>query len=118
MLQHNALASGRRAHLVHAAVMGVHAICCGLPALALAAASLSGATVGFTLLSENVAEIHHFLHDHEVWVLALSAVLVVTGGALEASSRRTRVGAGVPWLFAFSVLCFVVNLGIILAHRG
>jgi hypothetical protein len=117
MLQHNSARRGRRAHLAHAAVMGLHAVCCGLPALAMLAAALSGAASGVALLSESVAEIHHFLHAHELWILVVSAALVVTGGLLEAQARRTH-NHGFPWLFAFSVLCFLANVAIIATHRA
>ena len=102
--------------MAHAAVMGLHAICCGLPALAMLAAAVSGATSGIALLAGSVEEIHHFLHQHELWILVASAGLVVTGGVLEVVSRRTHKH-GFPWLFAFSVLCFVANVAIIAAHR-
>jgi uncharacterized membrane protein HdeD (DUF308 family) len=118
MLQHNA-DHGRRAHLAHAAVMGLHALCCGIPALAIAAAALSGAASGIVLVSDYTSIFHHFLHAHEVWILVLSAALVITGGTLEVLSRRGAPRArGFPWLFAFSVFCFAANFAIIAAHRG
>ena len=117
MLQHNNARAGKRAHLAHAAVMGLHAFCCGLPALALFAVALSGATSGIALLATYAEGFHEFMHRYEVWILALSAALVVTGGWLEAASRRVH-RHGFPWLFAFSVLCFVMNVAIILAHRA
>lgn len=117
MLQHNSSRAGRRAHLTHAAVMGLHAVCCGLPALAMLAAGLSGATSGVALMSDSVEALHGFLHAHEVWILVASAALVVTGGWLEAAARR-EPGRGFPWLFAFSALCFLVNVAIIVLHRG
>src|SRR5262245_19626091 len=98
--------------------MSIHALCCGLPALAMMAAAVSGATSGLALLAGSFAEIHHFLHAHELWILAGSAALVVLGGWLEASARRTHSHTGFPLLFAFSVLCFVLNVAIILVHRA
>jgi hypothetical protein len=98
-------------------MMGLHALCCGLPALALAAAAVSGATSGVVLLSDSVGQLHDFLHRHEMWVLAISAALVVLGGWLEVHSRRQH-RHGPPWLFSFSVLCFLANLAIILLHRA
>lgn len=98
--------------------MGLHAICCGLPALAMLAAAVSGAASGIALFSDSVEEFHHLLHTHEVWILLVSAALVVTGGALEAIARRRPHKHGFPWLFAFSVLCFVFNVAIIVAHRA
>lgn len=121
MLQHNGAsaphAAPRGAHLAHAAVMGLHAICCGLPALAMIAAAASGATSGLTLLSGSIGQIHHFLHGHEFWILAASAGLVTLGGVLELRARRQH-RHGFPWLFAFSVLCFVANVSIIAIHRA
>jgi cytochrome bd-type quinol oxidase subunit 2 len=116
-LQHNSVRNGRQAHLAHAAVMGLHALCCGLPALALMAAAASGATSGVALLSDSAGKLHDFLHQHELWILVISAALVVIGGWLEVSARRKH-RHGFPWLFAFSVLCFLANVSIILAHRA
>jgi hypothetical protein len=53
-----------------------------------------------------------------IWILGVSAALVTLGAWLEVSSRRTHPGHGFPWLFAFSVLCFAINVGVILAHRA
>lgn len=116
MLQHNTASAPQKAHLAHAAVLGLHAICCGLPALAMLAAA-SGLISGVTLLSGFVGEIHSLVHRQEVWILAVSAALVVLGGWLELSASRSR-RHGFPWLFAFSALCLVANAAIILAHRA
>jgi hypothetical protein len=99
-------------------MMGLHALCCGLPALAMLAAALSGATSGIALLADITGQFHAILHAHEVWILIVSAALVVSGGWLEALSRRGGAVRGVPWLFALSVLCFALNVAIILVHRG
>lgn len=117
MLQHNASRAGKGAHWAHAGVVSLHALCCGLPALAMLAAALSGTTSGIALLSDLFGEFHDFMHAHEVWILALSAALVASGGALEATARWRRPSAVVPWMFAVSVLCFVVNVAIIWVHR-
>jgi len=117
MLQHNSASAGKRAHVAHAAVMGLHAMCCGVPALAMLAAGLSGAATSATFASGFIGYFHNFLHRHEVWILVLSAALVVTGGWFEAASRR-HGPRGFPWLFAFSVLCFLINVAIIAAHRA
>jgi cytochrome bd-type quinol oxidase subunit 2 len=114
MLQRNA---PRHAHFAHAAVMGVHAICCGLPALAMAAAALSGAASAATLLPESIEQFHRLLHGREIWILGVSAILVALGAALEVNARRSHAH-GFPWLFAFSVACFLINAAVILAHRG
>jgi hypothetical protein len=116
MLQHNA--PSRHAHLAHAAVVGMHVFCCGLPAAAMLAAGLSGAASAGALLPESFRIFHHFLHNYELWIVAVSAGLVALGGWLELRAHRRGHGHGVPWLFAFSVLCFFVNVGVILAHRA
>lgn len=82
------------------------------------AAAVSGTTSGIALLSDSFEQLHEFLHAHELWILVISAALVVTGGAMELNARRSGHAHRFPWLFAFSVLCFLVNVGIILAHRG
>lgn len=97
--------------------MGLHALCCGLPALALTAAAVSGAASGAVLVSESVGKLHAFLHQHELWILVISAALVILGGWLEVSSRKHH-RHGFPWLFAFSVACFAANVTIILVHRA
>lgn len=118
MLQHNTQKAGKHAHVAHAAVMGLHALCCGLPALAMLAAAASGAASGAALASESFAQFHAILHQHEGWILAVSAALVVTGAILEAAARRGPHRHGFPWLFGFSVLCFAMNVAIILGHRA
>jgi len=118
MLQHNSARAGKKAHLAHAAVVSLHALCCGLPALAMLAAAISGATSGAAMLAGVLEPVHALLHAHEVWILAASAALVVAGGALEAVARRGPHRHGFPWLFAFSVGCFLVNVAIIVAHRA
>lgn len=117
MLQHNSAATGRKAHLAHAAVMSLHAICCGLPALAMLAVALSGAASSVALFADYVGEIHRFLHGHELWILVASAALVVTGGWMEFRARRHH-NQGFPWLFGFSVLCFAANVAMIVLHRA
>src|SRR6185295_16526163 len=117
MLQHNATANGRRAHLAHAAVVSMHAICCGLPAAAMLAAALSGVASTGAFLPDSFVYFHSLLHQHELWILALSAVLVLAGGWMEVAARRNH-RHGFPWLFALSVGCFFANALIILAHRA
>jgi hypothetical protein len=118
MLQHNNAQHGRRAHLAHAAVVGLHALCCGLPALVMLAAALSGAASSVVLLSDSVQQFHDFMHAYEAWILGLSAALVVGGGWIELNQRRSGGHhLGFPWLFALSVGCFVLNVAIIVAHR-
>lgn len=118
MLQHNSAQAGKRAHIAHAALIGFHALCCGLPALAMAAAAVSGLTSGAALMSGVFEPLHALLHTHEVWILVGSAVLVVSGGVLEVLARRGAHAHGFPWLFAFSVGCFLANVAIVLAHRA
>lgn len=111
MLQHNAA----RAHIAHAAVVGMHAICCGVPTLALFAAALSGTASATILAPDYFQEFHRLLHGYEVWILGISAGLVALGAWFEASIRHGRED-GFPWLFALSVSCFLLNAGVILLH--
>ena len=111
MLQRN---TAKSAHLAHAAVLSLHSVCCGLPALAvtLAALGVSGLNLGGTLTG-----LHTLIHSHELWILALSAALVVVGGLMELALRRRRLHKGVPWLFVMSACCLVANIAIIAIHR-
>ena len=117
MLQHNVAHSGRHAHVAHATMMGLHAFCCGLPALAMLAAALSGVASSTTLLPDSFVYFHNLMHAHEIWILVVSAALVVAGGWMEASARRVH-RHGFPWLFAVSVCCFLANVTIIMVHRA
>jgi hypothetical protein len=117
MLQHNATPNGRPAHLAHAAVVGMHALCCGAPAAAMLAAALSGMASTQALLPPSFVYFHSLMHRHELWILAVSAALVLAGGWMEHLSRRLH-RHGFPWLFALSVGCFFVNALIIVAHRA
>ncbi len=96
--------------------MGLHALCCGAPLLALAAASLSGAAVSVFLPASFVA-FHDLIHVHELWVLLLSAALLVVGAGLELRARLRRRVSGFPLLFLLSGLCFFANVALILGHR-
>lgn len=119
MLQHNIAArAGRRAHIAHGAVLTLHALCCGLPILALLAASLSGAASGAALFVGGAAELHALMHVYEAWILGGSAALVTLGGALELAARRQAPRRAFPWLFVFSAACFALNAAIVLVHRG
>src|SRR5262245_47916049 len=111
MLQRN---TAKSAHLAHAAVLSLHSVCCGLPALAvtLAALGVSGINLGGTL-----SGLHALIHGHELWILALSAALVVIGGLMELSIRRRHQHKGIPWLFVMSACCLVANIAIIAVHR-
>jgi hypothetical protein len=92
--------------------------CCGLPALAMLAAAFSGAASAGALLPDSFQQFHRLLHGYELWIVGLSAVLVTLGAWLEVSARRAHPGQGFPWLFGFSVLCFLINVGVILAHQA
>jgi len=81
------------------------------------AAALSGAASSVALLPESFQQFHRMLHGYELWILGLSAALVTLGAWLEVRARRGR-HHGFPWLFTFSVLCFAVNAGVILAHQA
>ncbi|MBL8535804.1 MAG: hypothetical protein JNM59_00210 [Hyphomonadaceae bacterium] len=115
MLQHNA--SRHHAHAAHAAVVSLHAICCGLPVLALAAVGISGVTSSTALFAESVNFIHNFLHRYEIWIVAVSGGLVALGALLEVLARQRSPGLGFPWMFAISVAAFFVNVAIIVSHR-
>lgn len=99
-------------------MLGLHTLCCGLPALALAATALSGATSGVALFATTADGFHALLHAHEIWILGVSAALVIAGGLFEVGARRMGGGRGFPWMFALSVACFFFNVAIIVAHRG
>ncbi len=118
MLQHNTAGAGQRAHVAHAAVVALHALCCGVPVLALMVSAASGATSGFVVAAQWFAPIHRFLHAHEIWILALSAALVCLGGTFEVLSRRDGHRRGFPMMFAISVGCFFANAAIIAIHRA
>jgi hypothetical protein len=112
MLQRN---TAKSAHLAHAAVLSLHSICCGLPALAvtLAALGVSGINFGGTL-----AGLHTLIHSNEFGILTISAALVTVGGLMELNARRAHPGRGAPWLFVMSACCFIANVAIIAVHRG
>jgi hypothetical protein len=55
---------------------------------------------------------------HELWILAGLGGLVVTGGMAGSEFPAQSSQGGFPWLFAFSVLCFLINVAIIVAHRA
>ena len=122
MLQHNvnsrAAAAGEKAHLAHAAVIGLHTFCCGLPILALALAALSGAAAGTSLLVATSQRIHAALHAHEIWILVASASLVSLGAVFEVLALRSGKRRHFSPLFAVSVACFLFNLAIIAVHRS
>jgi hypothetical protein len=109
---HAAHAHARRAHAAHAAVVSLHALCCGAPVALLLLSA--GAATG--VLGSFVTRTHAFLHGHELWLLAISATLILAGGYAEWRSRRAGA-RGFPALFALSILCLVANVAIIAVHR-
>lgn len=119
MLQHNsprAATAKDRAHLAHAAMIALHALCCGLPIAALFLTAASGASTGYLAFSTFADGVHGAVHRQETWILAGSAALVVLGGVLELTAHRHEK-RGFPWLFALSVCCFLLNLSLIAVHR-
>lgn len=116
MLQHNITA--RHTHAAHAAVVALHAICCGLPALAVTAVAVSGAASGFVLASSYVQTLHALLHGHELWLIGVSALFVTAGGVMELMLRRRGGSQTFPWMFAVSLGCFLVNVAILAVHRA
>jgi hypothetical protein len=117
MLQHN-INRKSKAHLAHFAVVTLHALCCGLPVFAILAAALTGAASGSALQLGAYGQFHDFLHAHELWIVAVSAALVIAGAIFEARLRRGGGVRGIPVLFTISVFCFFANAGLILAHRA
>lgn len=125
MLQHNVHAhdnaphdhGAHKAHWAHAIVVSLHALCCGLPAMAMLIAAVSGAASASVLLPEFFVEFHAFMHAYELWILVGSALLVIIGGILELAHRRLHPHLGFPWLYAMSISCFVANAAIILTHQ-
>jgi hypothetical protein len=92
--------------------------CCGIPALAVTLAAVTGAAASSVVgLSGAFGALHAAIHGHELWILAVSALLVSGGGAMEFLSRRGGRELGFPWLYAMSLCCFVVNVAIIGVHR-
>src|SRR5690242_6500453 len=112
MLQRN---TAKSAHFAHAAVLSLHSVCCGLPALAVTLAALGVSGVNF---GGAVTALHTLIHGNELGILALSAALVTMGGLMELSVRRDHPERGVPWLFMMSACCFIANVAIIAIHRG
>jgi hypothetical protein len=109
MASPGAARSADRTHWTHVAVVLGHALCCGAP-LAL---TLTGLLAGG--VASLVFDLHHVLHKRELWIAALSAILVSIGGWEEV--RRLRAGGRVsPW-FLLSLAAFAANLAILSVHR-
>lgn len=103
--------SGRRTHWAHVAMVTLHTICCGLPLLA----SVTGLAASAALMGD-VLRLHDYLHGRELWLLGVSAALVLFGGLAE----WRLFGAGKRWvspLFAVSLACFAFNAAIVMGHR-
>lgn len=121
MLQHNTgtgSAAGARAHIAHVAMITLHTLCCGLPVVAMALMATAGASSGLSAFAATTGEFHGFLHARELWILAVSVLLVGAGAAFELHNRRRRGGGPFPWLFALSAACLVVNIAIMAAHHS
>jgi hypothetical protein len=103
----------QRTHVVHALVVGFHAVCCGAPVVLMGL----GAASGLGWLAGAAFDLHGRLHGAEGWILGLSAVLVALGGVLEWRLRQ-RGSRRFPWAFAASVAALMVNAAIIGAHLG
>ena len=118
MLQYNEaeVDTGRQAHLAHAAVVSLHALCCGIPAGFALISALAGMGLSASMIAVGgvIGRVHAFLHGYELWVLALSACLVTIGGWAEwRRANRKRL----PVLFLVSIGCFFLNTAIIAGHR-
>jgi hypothetical protein len=114
MLQRNA--QPQHAHLAHAAVVGMHVFCCGLPIAAMLLAGLTGAASASVLLPDSFEYLHSLIHSYEPLIVVVSAALVTLGGWMEIQHRRQHAH-GFPWLFALSVVCFLANVAVVVAHR-
>jgi hypothetical protein len=95
-------------------VVGGHILCCGAPAVLALFAAGAGASIGLAAVQRFFQDTHAYLHAHEIWILVLSAILVVAGGWLE---WRARHGRRLSLFFAASVLCFALNAGVTFTHR-
>lgn len=114
MLQHNTAASARsarQAHWAHAAVVAIHALCCGAPIVLLLVASAAATAAGGFILKA-----HAFLHGHELWLISLSALLILIGGYAEWRAHRGGLRR-FPALFALSCACLIANVAIVALHR-
>jgi hypothetical protein len=126
MLQHNAQVSAHgdnpgarhKAHAAHAVMVGLHALCCGLPIAALMLTAASGAAFGTAAFFSLTTSVHQILHAHEIWIVCASILLVSVGGYLEWRARRGGGSHGFPWMFALSVFCLAANLSILVLHRA
>lgn len=105
--------------MAHAAAVGIHAICCGMPVLAMAVTALWGTASAAAAAGVWFLPVHEALHGFELWIVAASAMLVSLGGLLEWITRRGAQGSkGIPWLFALSLGAFVVNVAVVFSHQG
>lgn len=118
MLQRNAMNTRRHAHLTHAALVGLHSLCCGIPLVLMALVSIVGASATFAVALQKIYPFHDLIHQNEIWILAASAAFVMLGAVLEARARAGARELGFPYLFAVSVGCLVLNVGVVLLHRG
>jgi hypothetical protein len=73
---------------------------------------------GFAAFEATAHDVHETLHRHELWILAVSAALVVIGGAAEWAVRQGGRRKGFPILFAISAACLIANTAIIAGHRA
>ncbi len=110
MLQHNTRDGGSRAHWAHAALVSMHALCCGLPA----AMAIAGVAIGALAWATPIVRLHTFLHGYEPEMLLVSFALVTIGGIAE--WRRRAQLRGFPKLYALSLMCFLANAGIVTTH--
>jgi hypothetical protein len=111
MLQHNTAKQGAsRAHWAHAALVGMHALCCGLPM----AMAVAGVAIGALAWAGPIIRIHTFLHGYEPEMLMVSFALVAIGGFAE-WRRRAQLRA-FPKLYALSLICFLANAGMVTTH--
>ena len=99
-------------------MISMHALCCGLPIVAVTLAALSGAAAGTSLFVVTSRQVHAALHAHEIWILLASAILVSVGALFERAAIKSGHRRRISPLFALSLACFVFNVAIIAVHRG
>ena len=101
-----------RTHWAHVGVVAIHVLCCALPI----ALSVLGLAVTAALLP-GVLAWHGALHERELWLLAVSAALVVVGAFSEWRFARANRTRRISMLFAASLACFALNGALVAGHR-
>ncbi len=101
--------------MAHAAAIGIHVLCCGLPV----AASLVSLATGLALTGAlaPIEALHGFLHQHEWTLVGISGAFVLLGVLWDRHERaHGHRGAGI-WLWVSAGL-FALNLGLTTLHHS